>query len=227
VSRGVRVPVMLSWSGGKDSALTLHALRESEGWRVAGLLTTVSAAYDRVAMHGVRRTLLEAQAAALQLPLTIVELPVAPSDEQYEEIMGAAMAGVRAMGISRVAFGDLFLEEVRHYREEALTRVGMRALFPLWGMPTPTLARRFIDLGFRAILTCVDTEQLDGSFAGRSFDPSLLAELPPAADPCGEYGEFHTFVHAGPGFAREVPIRIGRKVLRDGRFMYRDLLPTA
>jgi uncharacterized protein (TIGR00290 family) len=215
--------IILSWSGGKDSALALHQLRASPRFEVAGLLTTVTEEYDRISMHGVRRRLLERQAGALGLPLTTVGIEPAAANRSYETRMEAALAGVRERGIRTVAFGDLFLEDVRRYREEMLARVGMAALFPLWGRDTDALAREFLDLGFRAVLTCVDGEQLDGAFVGRGFDAALLRDLPPGADPCGENGEFHTFVHAGPGFREPVPFRRGEVVLRDERFWFCDL----
>jgi len=217
-------PVLLSWSGGKDSTLALERLRASPEWHVVGLLTTVTEEHDRISMHGVRRSLLEAQAEALGVPLTIVWVPSGASNEVYGERMGAAMREAVDAGITSVAFGDLFLEEVRSYRERMLATVGMEAVFPIWGMDTAELARRFTDDGYRAILTCVDTEQIPASFAGRDFDPRLLQELPESADPCGENGEFHSFVHDGPIFLHSVPCSRGDRVLRDGRFMYQDLL---
>lgn len=217
-------PVLLSWSGGKDSALALHALRQMPGVEVAGLLTTVTEDYDRISMHGVRRTLLERQAAEAGLPLHIVRIPRECTNEQYEERMTAVLSGIRDAGIRRVAFGDLFLEDVRAYRESRLASFGMEALFPLWGKDTAALARDFLRLGFAAVLVCVDTEALAAAFAGRSFDESLLRDLPPGVDPCGEKGEFHTFVHAGPVFRTPVPFRLG-KVEDRGRFQYCDLTP--
>lgn len=217
-------PVLLSWSGGKDSALALHALRQTPGVEVAGLLTTVTEDYDRISMHGVRRTLLERQAAEAGLPLHIVWIPRECSNEIYEERMTAVLSGIREAGIRRVAFGDLFLEDIRAYRESRLTSFGMEALFPLWGKDTAALARDFLHLGFAAVLVCVDTETLAAPFAGRSFDESLLRDLPPGVDPCGENGEFHTFVHAGPVFRAPVPFRLG-EVENRGRFQYCDLIP--
>jgi uncharacterized protein (TIGR00290 family) len=217
-------PVLLSWSGGKDSTLALERLGRSADWRVARFLTTVTEQYDRISMHGVRRSLLEAQADALGLPLTVVSIPAAASNESYEDRMGVALEEVRAEGITTVGFGDLFLEDVRRYRETMLAPVGMEAVFPLWGLNTTELARGFVERGYRAILTCVDTSQIPGDFAGRDFDDPLLNDLPPAADPCGENGEFHTFVHDGPLFRHPVGCTRGGRVLREDRFMYQDLL---
>jgi uncharacterized protein (TIGR00290 family) len=218
-------PVLMAWSGGKDSAMALHALRAARP--VSALLTVVTEQYDRISMHGVRRELLEAQARAIGLPLEIVLLPPGASNEIYEQRMKDALCRRRGLdGVRTVAFGDLFLEEVRQYRIDNLARVDMRAQFPLWGKNTGDLARGFIASGFRAILTCVDTHALDGAFVGREFDSSLLADLPRTADPCGENGEFHTFVYAGPIFKCPIPVARGEKVLRDGRFMYCDLLPA-
>ncbi len=215
-------PVLLSWSGGKDSALALHALRQTPGVEVAGLLTTITEDYDRISMHGVRRTLLEQQAAAAGLPLHVVLIPRECSNEQYEERMTAVLTGIRDAGIRRVAFGDLFLEDIRAYRESRLAAFGMEAMFPLWGRDTTALARDFLRLGFAAFLVCVDTEALAPTFAGRAFDEDLLCDLPSGVDPCGENGEFHTFVHAGPIFRAPVPCRRG-PIEDRGRFQYCDL----
>lgn len=217
-------PVLLSWSGGKDSALALHALQQTPGVEVAGLLTTVTEDYDRISMHGVRRTLLEQQAAEAGLPLHVVLIPKECTNEQYEERMTAVLRGIRDAGVRRVAFGDLFLEDLRAYRESRLASFGMEAMFPLWGRDTAALAREFLRLGFAAVLVCVDTESLAAAFAGRSFDEDLLRDLPPGVDPCGENGEFHTFVHAGPVFRAPVPFRLG-EVEDRGRFQYCDLSP--
>lgn len=215
-------PILLSWSGGKDSALTLHALRQTPGVEVAGLLTTVTEDYDRISMHGVRRTLLEQQAAEAGLPLHVVLIPRECSNEIYEERMTAVLAGIRDAGIRRVAFGDLFLEDIRAYRESRLAAFEMEAMFPLWGRDTAALARDFLRLGFAAYLVCVDTQTLAATFAGRAFDEDLLRDLPPGVDPCGENGEFHTFVHAGPIF--RAPVLCQRGPVEDrGRFCFCDL----
>lgn len=219
-----RVPILLAWSGGKDSTLALAALRNSPDWRVVGLLTTVTEEYDRISMHGVRTALLQAQADALDLPVRIVSIPPASGNETYELRMGRTLDEAKAAGMRAVAFGDLFLADVRDYRERMLAGIGMSAVFPLWELPTSELARQFIASGYRAVLTCVDTEQLDPSFAGREYDAALLKDLPPHADPCGENGEFHTFVYDGPGFRAPVAWRRGESVLRESRFQYCDLL---
>jgi uncharacterized protein (TIGR00290 family) len=218
--------VLLSWSGGKDSALALQALAADPASRVVGLVTAVTTGYDRISIHGVRRSLLEAQAASVGLPLHVIQLEPGCSNEDYERAFHAGLdaAGAAHPGCSRIAFGDLFLEDVRAYRERLLVGTRWSPVFPLWQLDTTRLAGRFIDDGFEARLVCVDTTQLDASFAGRPYDHAMLADLPPSADPCGERGEFHTFVSAGPGFTTRVRCTPGEKVLRDGRFMYCDLV---
>ena len=215
--------VLLSWSSGKDSAWTLHRLRE-EGIRVAGLLTTFNEAVDRVAMHGVRRTLVEAQADAAGLPLWQVPLPSPCPNAEYERRMAAVVARAREAGITHVAFGDLFLEDIRAYRMRQLAGTGIDPLFPVWGSAAEThsLAQRMLASGLRAVLTCVDTNQLPACFVGRAYDAALLADLPTGVDPCGERGEFHTFCFAGPMFDREIDVRVGETVSRDG-FCFADL----
>ncbi|HEX8830039.1 MAG TPA: hypothetical protein VF705_02680 [Longimicrobium sp.] len=221
-------PLILSWSGGKDSTLALDALRASGRHAPIVLLTSVTAGYDRIAIHGVRRELLRAQAAALGLPLHEFELRPECTNADYEAAFGAALAEVRdRYGARRIAFGDLFLEDVRRYREERVIPLGLEPIFPLWGMDTAALAREFVERGFAARLVCVDTTQLDASFAGRAYDAALLASLPPAVDPCGENGEFHTFVSGGPGFSSTVDYDVGEVVLRMERFAYCDLVPKA
>ncbi|MBU1670322.1 MAG: diphthine--ammonia ligase [Actinobacteria bacterium] len=215
---------IVAWSGGKDSALALHRIAREDRLGVEGLLTTVTASYDRITMHGVRKLLLERQAESLGLPLLLAEIPAECSDEVYDRVMGAALEEASARGVETVVFGDVFLEDVRRYREERLARVSMEPVFPLWGSDTGALAREFIDLGFRALLSCVDSEALDGSFAGREYDHDLLADLPPGVDPCGENGEFHTFVWDGPGFARPLSIVRGEVVVREARFHFQDLM---
>lgn len=216
--------ILMCWSGGKDSALALHALRSSPEWRVTGLLTTVTDEYDHISMHGVRRTLLERQAESLGLPLHIVWIPPRCVNATYESRMADALRDHLGRGVSRVAFGDIFLEDLREYRERNLARVGMQAVFPIWKRDTRELAREFVDLGFHARTVCIDPRVLDASFAGRALDESFFAELPAGVDPCGENGEFHTFVFDGPGFQSPVACRAGEKVLRDG-FWFCDLLP--
>ena len=217
--------VLVSWSTGKDSAWCLQTLCGVADVEVVGLLATVNEAHDRVAMHAVRHELLAAQARAVGLPLTVVKLPSPCSNATYDAAMQRAMTRARAEGVEAVAFGDLFLKEVRRYREERLARVGMRALFPLWGRPTRALAEEMIAAGLRARLTCVDPRAIPASFAGREFDLSLLGELPAHADPCGENGEFHSFAWDGPMFLRPIRIQAGEVVTRDG-FVFVDLLPT-
>jgi uncharacterized protein (TIGR00290 family) len=216
-------PVALAWSGGKDSALALHALRRT-GCEVAALMTTVTEGYDRISMHGVRRELLLLQAERAGIPLVEVTIPPDCVNADYEQRMGAALASPPLADLDAVAFGDLFLEDVRAYREERLARADRQALFPLWGLDTGLLAREFVDAGFEAVVCCLDPRRLDAGFAGRAFDADLLADLPPAVDPCGEHGEFHTFVHAGPVLAEPIDVVRGELVERDG-FVFCDLLP--
>jgi uncharacterized protein (TIGR00290 family) len=216
-------PLALSWSGGKDSACALSALR-AEGPPPSVLLTTVTATYDRVSMHGVRRELLARQAAAAALPLVEVPIPAACPDDVYEAQMREALRARGLGGVSAVAFGDLFLADVRAYRERQLAKAGKQALFPLWGEDTAALARRFVATGFAAVVVCVDPTKLDPSFAGRPYDARLLDDLPGDVDPCGENGEFHTFVSAGPIFAQPISCKIGPRLVRDG-FVFCDLIP--
>ena len=217
---------LLSWSSGKESAWALHVLRSDHPeLEVVGLLTTINEQFERVAMHAVRVELLRAQAAATGLPLFEVGLPWPCSNEQYEAIMIDATANARASGITVMAFGDLFLEDIRQYRVQKLEGTGIRPVFPLWGQPTDELARRMLDGGLRARLTCVDPRQLAPSFAGRDFDAALLADLPASVDPCGERGEFHSFAYAGPMFTKPVAIQTGEIVERDG-FVFADLMPS-
>jgi uncharacterized protein (TIGR00290 family) len=218
--------VLLSWSSGKDSAWALHLLRREGDAEVVGLVTTVNEAHDRVAMHAVRSELLRAQAEAAGLELWTVPIPSPCSNAEYESAMQAALARARAAGIERMAFGDLFLEDIRRYREDKLRGTGISPVFPLWGLPTDALAREMIAAGLRARLTCVDPKQLPASFAGREFDGSLLADLPDSVDPCGERGEFHSFAYDGPMFSRPIPVRSGDVMERDG-FVFADLLPAA
>lgn len=216
--------ILLSWSSGKDSAWALHVLRQDPSVQVHALLTTVNADADRVAMHAVRRTLVEAQADAAGLPLWQVQIPSPCPNEIYEARMRDAMARARTEGFTHVAFGDLFLEDVRQYRESRMAGTGLDPIFPLWKRPTDLLAREMLASGLGAILTCVDPTQLDRRFAGRRFDSSLLAELPPGVDPCGERGEFHTFCSAGPMFRHEIAVEPGVTVERDG-FVFADVIP--
>jgi uncharacterized protein (TIGR00290 family) len=220
------IPVILSWSGGKDSALALDALRKDPQYRVMGLVSTVNREYGRISIHGVQESLLDAQAASLDLPLYKVKLSAHSSNEEYEQAMGAMLAELKNCGVGHVAFGDLFLEDIRRYRGAQLARLGMRGVFPLWLRPTPALAREFVGRGFRAALCCVDGEVLGREFAGREYDAQLLEDLPASVDPCGENGEFHTFVYGGPVFPTPLHITRGERVTREGRFHYCDLLPA-
>jgi uncharacterized protein (TIGR00290 family) len=217
---------LVSWSSGKDSAWTVHLLRRQPDIQLAGILTTVNEKYSRVAMHAVREALLEEQADALGLPLWKVPIPSPCPNEVYERAMAAAVERAVSDGCTHMAFGDLFLEDIRRYREEKLAGTGLTPLFPLFGADTARLAREMIAGGLRARLTCVNPKVLDARFAGREFDASLLDELPPSVDPCGERGEFHSFAYAGPMFSRPIPIVSGEIVERDG-FVFADVLPAA
>lgn len=217
--------VLLSWSSGKDSAWTLHVLRQDPTFEVGALLTTVNEDAGRVAMHAVRSELVESQARATGLPLWIVPIPHRCSNEIYEERIGSAVRRAAIDGFTHVAFGDLFLEDVRQYRESKLAGSGLAPVFPLWGRPTSTLAREMLAGGLRARVTCVNPRIIDRSIAGRDFDDALLGELPESVDPCGERGEFHTFAYAGPMFDGPIPITTGQVVERDG-FVFADLLPS-
>jgi uncharacterized protein (TIGR00290 family) len=218
--------VALSWSGGKDSTLALERLLADPEVEVVALITTVSTAYDRVSIHGVRRSLVHRQAALLDLPLFEVQLGASSSNAGYEAAFATGLAELqeRHPSLDTIAFGDLFLEDVRRYREELLVKLGWKGLYPLWGEPTPRLAEYFIGRGYRAVLTCVDTTQLAARFAGREFDARFLSELPPEVDPCGERGEFHTCVYAGPLFREPLAVTPGEQVLREERFQYCDLI---
>lgn len=213
----------LSWSSGKDSAWTLNLLRQDREIEIAGLFTTVNAEFGRVAMHGVRRAVLERQARAAGLKLHVIDLPWPCPNAEYEKRMAAFIEIAKAEGVDAMAFGDLFLEDIRAYREARLEGTGLKPLFPLWGRETRQLARDMISGGLKARVTCVDPKQLDASFAGRAFDAGFLADLPEGADPCGENGEFHTCVHAGPMFAAPFDIESGEVVERDG-FVFADVI---
>jgi len=216
--------VLFCWSGGKDSAMALYALQSAREYRVTALLTTVTEEYDRISMHGVRRVLLERQAESIGLPLHAVMIPPQCVNPVYEARMKEALSEHLAHGVQRVAFGDIFLEDLRVYREKNLALLEMDAVFPIWKRDTRELARDFVRRGFRAIAVCVDPRVLDPSFAGRLLDESFFADLPPGVDPCGENGEFHTFVFDGPIFQKPIHFRVGEKVIRDG-FCFCDLLP--
>jgi uncharacterized protein (TIGR00290 family) len=219
------VPVAIAWSGGKDSSLALAALRIDPTVDVVALITTVTGDYDRISMHGVRRSILEAQVAELGLLLVEATIPAAADNETYEHSVAAALDTLRVVHpeVRHLAFGDLFLTDVRAYRERLLAPLGWEPVFPLWGRDTALLAREFIEQGFRAVLTCVDTTQLAADFAGREFDSALVDDLPASVDPCGENGEFHTCVYAGPIFDRPLALERGERIRRDSRFEYCDL----
>lgn len=216
----------ISWSSGKDSAWALHIISQDPAYDVCGLFCTINKAAERVAMHAVRVALLRQQAAAIGLPLQIIELPFPCSDEEYAIVMQAFVDNAVTAGIDAFLFGDLFLEDVRQYRIDRLAGTGIEAVFPIWGQETGQLARDMIAGGQQAVLTCVDPAQLDPSFAGRPYDEQLLADLPDGVDPCGENGEFHTFVHASPCFSEALPVQVAEAVERDG-FVFADVLPGA
>jgi uncharacterized protein (TIGR00290 family) len=223
-----RTPLVLSWSGGKDSALALYELERDPHFEVVAIMTSLADEFRRISHHGVREELLDAQADALGLPLIKIYLPSGKNtpctNEVYEEIMGRAMDELKSQGVYTVGFGDLFLEDLRAWREQNLAKAGMSGVFPIWKRDTRTLSRRIVAMGFKAVLSCVEGKVGPG-FAGRAYDDCLLDELPEGTDPCGEYGEFHTFVYDGPGFVRPVAIGLGEIVIRDGRY-YADLLPA-
>lgn len=219
----MRDNVLFSWSGGKDSAMALHELRKDDRYEVVALLTTIADAYKRVSHHGVREELLEMQAQAIGVPLARIYLPTSATNEQWEGLMERTLLRYREAGVFLVAHGDIFLQDLRDYRERNLAKVGMRGLFPLWKRNTTRLVNRFISLGFRAYLCCVEGK-LGPAFAGRPIDAALLRDLPADVDPCGEYGEFHSFVYAGPIFEHALEVTLGEIVLRDTRY-YADLLP--
>jgi uncharacterized protein (TIGR00290 family) len=217
--------ILLSWSGGKDSAIALYEIRKTQSYRIAALITTVTQSYDRISMHGVRRALLEMQAASLELPLEIVLISDKATNEEYEDQMAKLLSKYRKNGIDKVAFGDIFLEDLRQYRQERLSLLGMNAIFPIWKKDTKELAHSLVPLGFKAVTTCVDTKALDGKFVGRIIDENFLSDLPPSVDSCGENGEYHSFVYEGPFLKDRIAFTIGEKVLRDDRFYFCDLVP--
>jgi uncharacterized protein (TIGR00290 family) len=215
---------LVSWSGGKDSCMALHEIQQTNGYQVAALLTTITRDYDRISMHGVRRVLLERQAESLGLRLHQVYISKGATNEEYESKMKEAFSLYCAEGVNAVVFGDLFLEDIKKYREQLLAPLGMKGLFPIWKQDTARMIRTFIDLGFKAVVTCVDPRVLDQSFAGRLIDDAFLRQLPPGVDPCGENGEFHSFVFDGPTFREEIKFSLGEMVSRDS-FCFCDLLP--
>jgi uncharacterized protein (TIGR00290 family) len=218
-------PALISWSSGKDSAYALSEVLRTRSVTPVGLLTTVTEAFGRVSMHGVRVDLLRQQAEAIGLPLTIVRIPYPCANEVYEREMGEALAKARSAGVRHVVFGDLFLGDIRRYRESRMKEVGMECVFPLWHRPTKSLAREMLRAGFRARVVCIDPRVLADSFAGREFDQRFLADLPPGVDPCGERGEFHTFVTDSPLFRSPIAVQPGEVVIRDG-FVFADLVPA-
>ena len=218
--------VVVAWSGGKDSALALYEILKTNRYEVLELLTTVTQDYDRISIHGVRRVLLEQQARSLGFPLEKMFVSKGVSDAEYESILLKSLNGHRISGVFSVVFGDIFLEDVRKHREGILSKVGVKGIFPLWKRDTRQLARTFIDLGFKAVITCVDSNFLGKDYAGRLFDERFLSDLPPNVDPCGENGEFHSFVYDGPMFSERIPFTKGEVVLRENRFFYCDLVPS-
>jgi len=217
--------VLFCWSGGKDSAISLYEIQKDKKYEIVALLTTITEAYDRVSMHGIPRTLVEQQAKSLGLPLEEVFISKVSSNEEYESKMRGILTKFKQAGVGLVVFGDVFLEEVRKYREDNLSKLGMKGVFPIWGRDTVELTKSFIALGFQAIITCVDAKVLDKSFVGRILDKHFLADLPPNVDPGGENGEFHSFVFDGPIFTEKVAYKPGKQVLRDS-FYFHDLLPS-
>ena len=224
--RLVKDRIVLSWSGGKDSTMAAYELLASCKYEIVALWTTVTEGFDRISMHGVRRELLEIQAKSLGIPLHIMQIPKDCSNEIYEVRTRQTLSHFKAQGITKIAFGDLFLEDVKQYRDELLARAGMQGLYPIWKRDTEELVRTFIGLGFRAILACVDTHAIDASFAGREIDYDLLRNLPSSVDPCGEYGEYHSFVYAGPIFKEVIACKVGESVMRTPRFNYCDIVPA-
>ncbi|MDD5431851.1 MAG: diphthine--ammonia ligase [Candidatus Omnitrophica bacterium] len=218
--------ILFAWSGGKDSAMALYELKKSRDYEIVALLTTVTEDYERISMHGVRKILLEQQAEFLGLPLEKIYITKKSSNEEYEAKMKDALMRYQGMGVSSVAFGDIFLEDLKKYREGNLSKLGMKGIFPIWKRNSLELANTFIDLGFKAVITCIDSKILDKSFAGRDFDKQFLSELPANVDPCGENGEFHSFVYDGPIFSRQIQCEKGEVVLRDNRYYFCDLMPT-
>ena len=218
--------VLFSWSGGKDSAMALYEIQKGKEYEVAALLTTVTEDYDRVSMHGLRRTLLEQQAESLGYPLEKIFISTNASNKEYESKMEEILLKYKNAGVNSVVFGDIFLEDLRKYREDNLAKIGMKGIFPIWKRDSKELAQTFIDLGFKAVLVCVDLDVLDRKFVGREFDAKFLSDLPSNIDPCGENGEFHSFVYDGPILRQKVSHELGEVILRDNRFFYCDLIPV-
>jgi len=219
----MRDKVLFSWSGGKDCALGLYSLRQNRQMDIVSLLTVVTAEYNRVSMHGISQDLLEKQAESIYCPLEILSISKRSPEEEYEEKLRESLERYKSRGVTLVAFGDIFLEELKKYREANLAKIGMKGLFPLWQQKSLILARRFIELKFSAIVSCVDSRKLDGKFCGRNFDTAFLADLPAGVDPCGENGEFHTFVVDGPIFKKAIPATVADVVLREEQFFFADI----
>jgi len=221
-----RSPILLSWSGGKDSSLALYQIQKSGRYEITSLITTVTSEYDRVSMHGLRTELLERQAKSLNIPLQKIFISKNAGNNEYETKFNEVLIRFKEAGIKHVVFGDLYLEDIKKYRESLLEKIGMQCLFPIWMRDTEKLALEFIDYGFKAVTVCVDSNVLSEEFTGRKFDHQFLNDLPEGIDPCGENGEFHTFVHDGPIFKKPIDHRLGEIVLRDERFYYCDILPV-
>ncbi|MEE8045132.1 MAG: diphthine--ammonia ligase [Thermodesulfobacteriota bacterium] len=221
----MRKNILISWSGGKDSSLALYEIQKSRDYEVAALITTITSDYDRVSMHGLRTILLDKQASSLNIPLEKIFISKNASNDEYESRLKEVLLKYKQLGIRDVVFGDLFLEEIKKYREDLLGKIGMECVFPIWKRDTVKLAKKFIELGFKAITVCVDSNVLGKEFAGREFDEHFLDDLPKAIDPCGENGEFHTFTYDGPVFNTPISHELGEIVLRDERFYYCDILP--
>ena len=222
----MRKKILLAWSGGKDSALALYEIKKRPDLEIVSLITTITEDYDRISMHGVRRVLLESQAESLGIPLYKIFISKSSSDEEYGHKMKEMLTRFSRLGVASVVFGDIFLEDLRKFREKQLSKVGMKGIFPLWKKDTLELAHAFINLGFRAIVTSTDSKVLHRKFVGREIDEKFLAQIPPSVGPCGENGEFHSFVFSGPIFKKRLLFRVGEVVLRDNRFYYCDLEPV-
>ena len=221
----MRERVIFTWSGGKDSAMTLNEIKKTNNYQVVALITTITKDYDRISMHGVRSILLEKQVESLGLGLEKILITKDASNEEYEEKMREMLMKYKNLGVNQVVFGDIFLEDLRSYREKNLSTIGMSAIFPLWKRNTKELGMNFIELGYKAIITCVDSKVLNERFVGRTYDLDFLEDLPPDVDPCGENGEFHSFVYDGPIFQDQIKLKLGEVVLRDNRFYFCDLIP--
>ena len=218
--------VIFSWSSGKDSAMALYELQKNKNYEIVALLTTITEDYDRISMHGVRKIFLERQVESLGLPLEKIYISKKSSYEEYETKMKDKLIRYKSLEVSSVAFGDIFLEDLKKYREENLSKINMKGIFPIWKRDSSKLAHAFIDSGFRAVITCIDSNVLDKTFVGRSFDKQFLSELPSHVDPCGENGEFHSFVYDGPIFSKRILFEKGEIVLRDNRYYFCDLIPA-